>query len=160
VKRVVMMVCLAACALASTASAATNSVATGGSIPSGNSAISQFTEPIPNGGGSTPAAKIPAAPTTSDNRLPALAPRALRGSGAARRELTRFVDATAPGTQGSATHRISPLPSAANAAGSSVLGSVVHSLDGSGGMGLALPVILILLACGFGAATAVLLRRS
>jgi hypothetical protein len=142
-------------ALSSAASAATHNV-----IPPGNSAIAQYTEAIPSGGGGTPAAKVPTDPTTPASQLSVAAARAVRGRSTARHELARFVGATAPNAKRSSTHGVPPLPSGTNVAGSSALGSVVHSLNGSGGMGLALPVILILLACGFGAATVVRLRRS
>lgn len=106
-------------------------------MPPGFSSISQYTEVIPAGGGGTPADRIPSSPATAP---PPAAARALRGSGAARSQLKRFVGATAP--QG----RPSGGGAAPSSGGSSALGSLLHSVggdEGAGGMGLWFTLILI-----------------
>jgi hypothetical protein len=148
VKRLLLTACVLISALASSAPAAARTV----TLPP-NSAILEYTEPFPSGGGDIPAGGIPTAPSAP---LPAVVARALRGPGLARHELAHFVGVTAPRSARSHRHRAS-LPSPADVGGGSILRSLVRSaLGGGGGMGLALPLILLVAAL---AAAGVLARR-
>jgi hypothetical protein len=145
-KHASLAACILVCVVAPTASGKTRYL-----IPPGDSAISQYTEVVPAGGGNTPVSQIPGAPLGT---LPPAAARSLRGSGAAGSRLSKFVWATAP--------RVSHSPARSSApavGGSSALGSLLHSVGGSGGgMGLILP--LILLACLLAAAAAIWQRHA
>jgi hypothetical protein len=91
--------------------------------PPGFSSLSQYTEVVPTASG--------AAPTTA----PAPAPGTRATSSAPAAALDRVVAATAPAK---VAVRGQPL-----GAGESAVGSVALSLRGGGGMGLALPAILV-----------------
>jgi hypothetical protein len=146
IKRASLAACVLVCVVAPTASGKTRYL-----IPPGDSAISQYTEVVPAGGGSTPAGQIPSAPLGT---LPPAAALSLRGSGAAGSHLSKFVGATAPRVSHSPSRSSTP-----TVGGPSALGSLLHSVGGSGGgMGLILP--LILLACLLAAAAATWQRHA
>jgi hypothetical protein len=112
-------------------------------VPPGNSAANQYTETLPGPGGNTPSSEAkggaPAKVLGSSNaaRLEALGPEG--------RAAARLAAATAPhpvgkGEPGGA--KAAPVPS-----GSSGLGQVLRQLtgtSGSGGMGLLLPLVIVL----------------
>jgi hypothetical protein len=152
VKRLALVICIAACVALPASAAAKNHPRY--LTPPGNSGITQYSEVVPSAGGNTPTSGHPAAPPS---QAPPAARHALAGSGKSRQELLGFVASTAPpaaakhsskhGGSGSSPgrHAVSAA-SAANPSGSSGLASFVKSLagsgGGSGGMGLILPLIL------------------
>lgn len=143
--RAFLAACVLVCVVAPIASGKTRYL-----TPPGDSAISQYTEVVPAGGGSTPVGQIPSTPLGT---LPPAAARALRGSGTARSSLSKFVGATAPRVSHASSGSSTPA-----VGGSSTLGSLLHSVGGSGGgMGVVLPLILV--ACLLAAATVIWRRR-
>ena len=131
-KRVLVGACVVVCVLAPGASARTRNL-----VPPGFSSISQYTEVIPAGGGGTPADRTPSSPAAA---LPPAAARALRGLGAARSQLKRFVGETAP--QG----HPSGGGTAPSSGGSSAVGSLLGSIgggEGAGGLGVWFPLLLV-----------------
>jgi hypothetical protein len=164
VKLLALVSCVAACAaLTASAAAAKPRFLT----PPGNSGITQYSEVVPSGAGSTPTGGGHSSPA---GNVPPAAARALAGRGTARKELLQFVGSTAPNGAAKAGARSGAganpagrrgvsAASAANPSGSPGLLSFVKSLGGggSGGMGVILP--LILAAALLGAALALWARR-
>lgn len=147
VKRVLLVVCVLVAVLATSTVAS----ARGATLPP-NSAILEYTEPLPTGGGGSPTDQLPAKQGAG---LPPAVSRALSGTGLTRHELANFVYATAPRSQRAQGRRRakaaptsrSTSTSSADIGGGSVLGSLIRSASGGGaGMGLALPLILVLAA--------------
>jgi hypothetical protein len=128
-------------------------------IPSGNSGANEYIETLPNASGQgraeghTPSSTHPASSGTSSVGSPVL-PTPVASSLARRghdgRATARFARATGPS---GARHRDlptsvsvgGPKPPAGSSAVSSVLGSLT-GLSGGGGLGAALPIMLVLIA--------------
>lgn len=113
-------------------------------VPPGNSAANQYTETLPGPGGGSPSSEVksgapPAKVLGAANaaRLEALGPE---GQAAARLAATTAPHAVGKGEPGGV--KAAPVPS-----GSSGLGQVLRQLtgtSGSGGMGLLLPLVIVL----------------
>jgi hypothetical protein len=137
----------AALALCAAAPAAAETIA-----PPGNSGVDQYLEVVPS-------AKGPAAPGTQGHALSSAVQRKLQSQGAEGRRLAQIVNTTAPArpattkppratrkagapaVKHAAADRPAPLPR-----GDSPLASVAKAIgdgSGSGGMGAALPLLLI-----------------
>ena len=118
--------------------------------PPGNSGVDQYMEVVPS-------AKGPAAPGTPQAALSSAVQRRLQSQGAEGRQLEQIVKATAPArpTTGSRPKREATGPAAAHSAadrpapvprGDAPLASVAKAIgdgSGSGGMGSALPLLLV-----------------
>jgi len=136
-------------------SAATVAQAQQTNAPAGNSAIDEYLETVPGASGNKP----PQAPKKGGGALTAAQRAALARRGADGRALADAVDATAsaPSKPSSTGKPEAVIPdSSGRSPASEILGTVSGS-DGGGGMGIALPAILVgaLLA----ALAVVLLRR-
>jgi hypothetical protein len=153
---------LAACALALLAPAAAPAQET--NAPPGNSGIDEYLETVPSASGNRPTGRIVGG-QPAGRGTPERAARALRGRGRDGQALERLVRETAPpqarreGARGRRTGAAEP----AGAGGDSPLRSVVRAVtgdDGGGGMGAALPAILLgALAAATGVVALRLVRR-
>jgi hypothetical protein len=154
---------IAACALALLAPAAA-APAQETNAPPGNSGIDEYLETVPSASGNRPTGRVVGGPPAR-RALPERAARALRGRGRDGRALERLVRETAPPRAGpDRARRGRPGASEpAGAGGDSPLRSVVRAVtgdDSGGGMGAALPAILLgALAAAAGLVAIRLVRR-
>jgi hypothetical protein len=154
---------LAACALALLAPAAT-APAQETNAPPGNSGIDEYLETVPSASGNRPTGRIVSGrPAT--RATPERAARALRGRGRDGQALERLVRETAPpqARPDRARRGRTSVTEPAGAGGDSPLRSVIRAVtgdDGGGGMGAALPAILLgALAAATGVVAIRLVRR-
>lgn len=120
--------------------------------PPGFSGINQYTEVVPTSSGNVPTAGSGGLGSAPGTALSSAAARAVHGTSASAKELSRFAADSAPSQSAGAGRGALP-----RVGGDSALGSLAQSVSDGGGMGLVLP--LIMLAALILALAAILARR-
>lgn len=123
-------------------------------VPPGNSAVSEYVESIPTANGGRPTVTVnPGGAPARSGVISSAAQRAFGLQGAEGRSAAALANATAPRGQ-RAGHPSSSPPAASGESGGGPLGTLAKTLAGAstqGGLGLLLPVTLIVIALGGGA---------
>jgi hypothetical protein len=156
---------LAACALALALALPSGAGAQETNAPPGNSAIDEYLETVPSASGNRPAAGGGGSRATDNRgRLPAVVAGALRDRGADGRAVADLVRSSRGSRRGDARDEIAgakPTGPVSEPRGDSRLSSVARAVGGgdAGGMGVALPAILLGALAAFGAVAVVRLTR-